>query len=71
MRVKELMIKIINFFILTITKLSDLISLKDRNSKYDGRFYVRRVVDLMKTAKVNACIIYIFLKLEFLSIHAT
>ena len=34
-------------------------------------FYVRRVVDLMKTAKVNAYIMYIFGKIEFLSLHAT
>ena len=32
--------------------------------------YVRRVVDLMKTAKVNAYIMYIFGKNELLSIHA-
>ena len=34
-------------------------------------FYVRRVVDLMKLAKVNAYIMYIFGKIELLSIHAT
>ena len=34
-------------------------------------FYVRRVVDLMKTTKVNANIMYIFGKIEFLSIHTT
>ena len=34
-------------------------------------FYVRRVVDLMKTAKVNAYIMYIFGKNELLSIHVT
>ena len=28
-------------------------------------------VDLMKTAKVNACIMHIFGKIELLSIHAT
>ena len=33
-------------------------------------FYVRGVVDLMKTATVNAYIIYIFGKIELLSIHA-
>ena len=33
-------------------------------------FYVRREVDLMKTAKVNACIMHIFGKIELLSIHA-
>ena len=40
---------------------------------YDTRgiFYVRREVDLMKTAKVNACIVHIFGKIELLSIHAT
>ena len=34
-------------------------------------FYVRREVDLMKTAKVNANIMRIFGKIELLSIHAT
>ena len=34
-------------------------------------FYVRRKVDLMKTAKVNAYIMHIFRKIELLSIHAT
>ena len=34
-------------------------------------FYVRREVDLMKTAKVNAFIMRIFGKIELLSIHAT
>ena len=34
-------------------------------------FYVRREVDLMKTAKVNAYIMHIFEKIELLSIHAT
>ena len=34
-------------------------------------FYVRRVVDLMNTAKVNAYIMYTFEKIEPLSIHAT
>ena len=33
-------------------------------------FYVRREVDLMKTAKVNAYIMHIFGKTELLSIHA-
>ena len=36
-----------------------------------GVFYVRREVDLMKTAKVNAYIMHIFGKIELLSIHAT
>ena len=34
-------------------------------------FYVRREVDLMKTAIVNAYIMHIFGKIELLSIHAT
>ena len=34
-------------------------------------FYVRREVDLMKTAKVNAYIMHIFGKIELLSLHAT
>ena len=34
-------------------------------------FYVRREVDLMKTAKVNAYIMHIFGKIELLYIHAT
>ena len=33
-------------------------------------FYVRREVDLMKMAKVNAYIVHIFGKIELLSIHA-
>ena len=32
-------------------------------------FYVRREVDLMKTAKVNAYIMHIFGKIDLLSIH--
>ena len=38
---------------------------------YEGRFYVRRVVYLMKTAKENAYTMYIFGKIKLLSIHAT
>ena len=34
-------------------------------------FYVRREVDLMKTAKLNAYIMHIFGKFELLSIYAT
>ena len=34
-------------------------------------FYVRRKVDLMKMAKVNAYIMHIFGKIELLFIHAT
>ena len=34
-------------------------------------FYVRRKVDLMKTAKVNVYIMHIFGKIELLSIRAT
>ena len=34
-------------------------------------FYVRREVDLKKTAKVNAYIMHIFGKIELLSIHET
>ena len=34
-------------------------------------FYVRRVIDLMKTANVNAYIMHIFGKIELFSIHAT
>ena len=38
---------------------------------YEGRFsYVRRVVDLMQIVIVNAYIMYIFGKIELLSIHA-
>ena len=39
--------------------------------KYEGRLNVRREVDLMKTAKVNAYILHMFEKTELLSIHAT
>ena len=38
--------------------------------EYEGRFSVRRMVDLMKTAKVNAYIMHIFGKIELLSKHA-
>ena len=39
---------------------------------YEGRFfYIRRKVDLMKTAKVNAYNMHIFGKIELLYIHAT
>ena len=38
---------------------------------YEGHFYVRRTVNLLKKAKVNKHIIYIFGKIELLSIHAT
>ena len=34
-------------------------------------FHVRRMIDLTKTAKVNAYIMYIFGKIELLSIQAT
>ena len=34
-------------------------------------FYIRREVDLRKTAKVNAYIMHTFEKIELLSIHAT
>ena len=34
-------------------------------------FYVRREVNLKKTAKVNAYIMHIFGKIELLSVHAT
>ena len=34
-------------------------------------FYVRREVDLMQTAKVNAYFMHIFGKIELLSIHET
>ena len=37
---------------------------------WKGRFDVRRVVDLMKTAKLSAYIMHIFGKIELLSIHA-
>ena len=37
---------------------------------YEGRFYVRRVVDLMKTVKVNSYIMYIFGMIELISLHA-
>ena len=37
----------------------------------DVFFYVCRLVDLMKTATVNANTLYLFGKIELLSIHAT
>ena len=45
--------------------------LNTKDGFYEGRFYVLRVVDLMKTAKVNAYIMFTFDKIELLSIHAT
>ena len=42
-----------------------------RNTSTRDVFYVRREVDLMKTAKVNAYIMHIFGKIELLSIHTT
>ena len=50
-----------------------IITLINRYETYDTRdvFYVRREVNLMKTAKVNAYIMHIFGKIELLSIHAT
>ena len=42
----------------------------DKRLKRDV-FNVRRVVELMKTAKLNAYIMYKFGKIELLSIHAT
>ena len=49
------------------------VSAKSNCFMYSTRviFYVRREVDLMKTAKVNAYIMHIFEKIELLSIHAT
>ena len=51
-------------------KISDVVNLL--HDIYEGRFYVRRVEDIMKIAnfKVNAYIMYIFGKIELLSIHA-
>ena len=46
--------------------ISDLSCMRTR-----GVFYVRREVDLMKTANVNAYIMHIFGKIDLLSIHAT
>ena len=49
---------------------SDWITPKICDSTRDV-FYVRRMVDLMKTAKVNAYIMHIVGKIEHLSIYAT
>ena len=38
---------------------------------YEGHFFVRRTVNLLKKAKVNTHIINIFGKIERLSIHLT
>ena len=47
-------------------------SIRNENNDIRGTFfYVRRKVDLMKTAKVNAYIMHIFGKIELLSTHAT
>ena len=41
-----------------------------RRCSYEGgSFYVRRVVDLMKTTKVNACIMYVCIYLERLGFY--
>ena len=45
-----------------------ILKLKPRTTR--DVFYVRREVDLMKTAKVNAYIMHIFGKIELLSVHA-
>ena len=37
---------------------------REAKNTYEGLFYVRRVVDLMKMAKVNAYIMHIFVYLE-------
>ena len=54
----------------TISKCITLIISKRQRYTRDV-FYVRREVDLMKTANVNAYIMHIFGKIELLSIHAT
>ena len=46
-------------------------NVSDKPAHTRGVFYVRREVDLMKTAKVNAYIMHIFGKIELLSIYAT
>ena len=48
-----------------------LVSVETNSRDTRDVFYVRRKVDLMKTAKVNAYIMHIFGKIELLSIHAT
>ena len=45
--------------------------IKPKTNNTRDVFYVRREVDLMKMAKVNAYIMHIFGKIELLSIHAT
>ena len=45
-------------------------SKRQRHTYTRDVFYVRRKVDLMKTAEVNAYIMHIFGKIELLSIHA-
>ena len=54
-----------------LTFISMMASLKARLVITRDVFYVRREVDLMKTAKVNAYIMHIFGKIELLSILAT
>ena len=51
-------------------KLSSLVA-SDMTIGTRDVFYVRRKVDLMKKAKVNAYIMHIFGKIELLSTHAT
>ena len=54
---------------LRIFKVSPELSCTDTYTR--DVFYVRRKVELMKTAKGNAYIMHIFGKIEYLSIHAT
>ena len=58
-------------WLLLINNKRELFDVAVKSFTYEGRFYVRRKVDLMKTAKVNAYVMHIFEKIELLSIHAT
>ena len=49
----------------------DNIHLRQKSKYTRGVFYVRRKIDLMNKAKVNAYIMHIFGKIELLSLHAT
>ena len=59
---------LLNFLTINFSKIGNIFWLRACTRDV---FYVRRKVDLIKTAKVNAYIMHIFGKIELLSIHAT
>ena len=55
----------------TITFMNEKSLFPDNLMDTGDIFYVRREVDLMETAKVNAYIMHIYGKTELLSVHAS